>query len=350
MNRDMIQIGPKSISRDGPPFIIAEVGVNHDGDVKVAGQLIAAAATAAADAVKFQLFDAKLLLSNQAGLVAYQEKSAASAEDLLAPLQLTPAQMIPLVAQAHQLGLAAIVTPFSPDLVAPCLEVKADAIKLASPDLVNRPLLEEAVKTNLPLIVSTGAADLPEVERTIGWLFKLGAIDRTTLLHCVSSYPAPPERAALAAITVLRQRFPELAVGYSDHTVETFTAALAVAAGASVLEKHLTLDRTRKGPDHAASLEPAQFAEYTALARIGYILRGPYLKQAQDIERPVREQTRQSITAKTALAAGTVLAAEMLTVKRPGIGIPAADLHTILGKKLSRPVPANSILTPDDLE
>lgn len=340
----------KQISRDGPPFIMAEIGVNHDGQIPVAEALIDAAKLATADAVKFQLFDADLLLANSAALVDYQKAAADSPPDLLRPLQLTPAQMAPLITRAHAHGLAAVVTPFSPSLVPAVKDMHADAIKLASPDLVNLPLLEAAAATGLPLILSTGAAALDEVERTVQWLTTLNALDRTILLHCVSAYPTEPEHATLGAISAMRDTFPDLPIGYSDHTIETFSAALAVTAGACLLEKHLTLSRTRKGPDHAASLEPAQFAEYTALAKIGYAMRGPFLKSPQRAEMQIREQTRQSLTTTCDLAAGTKLTADMLTVKRPGTGIPAADLRATLGKSLRRALPRNTTLTHSDLE
>jgi len=327
---------------------MAEIGVNHDGDPKIADQLIDAALAAKADAVKFQLFQADLLLAKQATLVDYQKSSANNADDLLKPLELPPEKMAPLIKRAQTAGLAAIVTPFSPELVKFCVAMQVDAIKLASPDLVNLSLLKEAIATNFPLILSTGAADLREVERTIEWLGD--ALDRTILLHCVSSYPTPPEHATLGAITALRNRFPTLPIGYSDHTVETFTAAMAVAAGACLLEKHLTLDRTRKGPDHAASLEPKQFAEYSSLARIAHTIRGPIIKQPQPIELQIRQQTRQSLTTKIDLPAGTRLTKEMLTIKRPGTGIPAAHLDQTLNKKTKHAIPANTTLTPNDIE
>jgi N-acetylneuraminate synthase/N,N'-diacetyllegionaminate synthase len=344
-----MHIGHRQIHRDGPPLIMAEIGVNHDGSVEKGMKLVEAAAAATADAVKFQLFRADLLLAKQAGLVDYQKSAADSADDLLEPLQLSREQMQPLVLRAKELGMAAVVTPFSPDLVADCVALHVDAIKLASPDLVNRPLLEEAIVTGLPLILSTGAADIPEIERTVGWLFKHHTADRAILLHCVSSYPTPPEKATLGAIAALRARFPELPIGYSDHTAETFTAAIAVGIGACLLEKHLTLDRTAKGPDHAASLEPAQFAEYAAIARIGYAMRGPFMKQVLDIERPVREQTRQSLVARIDLPAGTLLTRDHLTVKRPGTGIPAADFDRVIGRTTAAHVSANSVLTWKDL-
>jgi N,N'-diacetyllegionaminate synthase len=345
----VITIGPKQVRRDGPPLVMAEIGVNHDGDVGVAAELVAMAHTVAADAVKFQLFDADLLLAAEAGLVEYQKNSAGSAEDLLRPLQLSAQQMGPLIQQAKSLGLAAVVTPFSPELVPACAKMGADAIKLASPDLVNLPLIEAALATGLPLIVSTGAAELSEIRRTVAWIDNGSALERMILLHCVSCYPTPAERATLGAISDLRLHFPTLSVGYSDHTEETFTAAMAVCAGACLLEKHLTLSRKRRGPDHAASLEPTQFAEYSALARIGYTMRGPYEKQVQEAERGVRQQTRQSVVAKDDLPAGTALGAEMLTVKRPGTGIPAAEFRDILGKTLLRSVQKNHILVPQDI-
>ncbi|HVT80840.1 MAG TPA: N-acetylneuraminate synthase family protein [Phycisphaerae bacterium] len=344
-----ISIGPKLVSRDGPPLVMAEIGVNHDGSLSKGEQLVDAAAQATCDAVKFQLFRAELLLAKSAGLVDYQKSAATSAEDLLSNLEMGPEEMGRLIARAKSRGIAAIVTPFSPELVQPCVTMGVDAIKLASPDLVNKPLLEAAAATGLPLIVSTGAAELTEVERTVGWLYKLGAAERTVLLHCVSSYPTEAEHATLGAITVLRQRFAEMPIGYSDHTAETFTAALAVACGSCFLEKHLTLDKKAKGPDHTASLETAEMAEYAALARIGFAMRGPFAKRPLGVEQAVREQTRQSVVARTDLNAGTLLTREMLTVKRPGTGIPAADLDRVIDRILTRNVAANATLAWADV-
>ena len=345
-----MQIKDKLIAPDAPPFLMAEIGVNHDGDLAIGEQLVRAAAKAGADAVKFQLFRADLLLAAQAGLVDYQKESAESAEGLLKPLELPPEKMATLIKLAQSLGMAAVVTPFSIELVDPCVEMGVDAIKLASPDLINLPLLEKAAGTGLPLILSTGAADLPEVERTAGWIYRLGAQDRTVFLHCVSAYPTSREHATLAAITALRRRFLEFPIGYSDHTTDLLTGALAVAAGACMLEKHLTLGRARKGPDHAASLEPKDVAGYAGLARAAFPMRGPLNKSPQPLELQIRAQTRQSLTTTRDLSVGTVLTRDMLTVKRPGTGIPAANLQQTVGKKLTRSIGANCTLVPDDLE
>lgn len=348
-----MKIGSRNIVRDGMPLVMAEIGVNHDGAEARGERLVEAAAQATCEAVKFQLFRADLLLAREAGLVAYQEKSAGSAAELLAGLEMSAEVMGRLVKRVQGLGMAAVVTPFSPELVGACVDMGVDAIKLASPDLVNLPLVEAACGSGLPVILSTGAAELAEVERTVGWLYKFGAVGgdegRAAVLHCVSSYPTPAERATLGAISVLRQRFAELPIGYSDHTVETFTAALAVGCGACLLEKHLTLDRSATGPDHAASLEPVQMAEYCALARIGYAMRGPFAKQVLAEEREVRQQTRQSVVVREDMKGGTLLTRAMLCVKRPGTGIPAADFERVLNRVLSRDVAANSVLRWEDV-
>jgi len=346
-----LRIGTKMVTRDGVPLVMAEIGVNHDGDVGKGLKLVEAAAEAGCDAVKFQLFSARLLVSRDAQLVAYQKRSGEkSADEMLSSLEMPAEKMGVLVKRAKELGMAAVVTPFSAELVADCVGMGVDGIKLASPDLVNRPLMEAAARTGLPVIVSTGAAELAEIERSVGWLWKWGAGERAVILHCVSSYPTPAEKATLGAISVLRGRFLEMPVGYSDHTVETETAALAVACGACFLEKHLTLDRTAKGPDHAASLEAAGMAEYVRQAKLGFAMRGAFEKVVQDTERGVREQTRQSVVTREDLKAGTVLTREMLTVKRPGTGVPAAEMERVIGKQLMRDVGADRVVHWGDVE
>ena len=346
----MIEIGNKRVTRDGEPFVLAEIGVNHDGDVRVAEALIEAARAAGADGVKFQLFEAERLLAREAGLVEYQKKAAGSAEELLKELEMPVGEMGQLVKMAQELGMAAVVTPFSPELVGACVEMGVDGIKLASPDLVNLPLLKEAMGTRLPVIVSTGAAEMREVEMAVEWLIEGDALERAVALQCVSSYPTPAEQARLGGIVALRNRFATLLIGYSDHTEETFTGALAVAAGACLLEKHLTLDRGRKGPDHAASLEPGELAEYVRLAKFAYKMRGAIVKGPLAREMEVREQTRQSVVVLRDVAAGTVLTREMVTVKRPGTGIAAARLEWVVGKRVLRDVVGNTVLGEADLE
>ena len=338
------------VARDGEPFVLAEIGVNHDGDVEVAEELIRAACAAGADAVKFQLFEAERLLAREAGLVEYQKESAGSAGELLKGLEMSVGEMEGLVKMAQGMGMAAVVTPFSPELVGACVEMGVDGIKLASPDLVNLPLLKEAMRTRLPVVLSTGAAEMREVETAVEWLLEGGAMERAVVLQCVSSYPTPAEEARLGGIVALRNRFGHLRVGYSDHTEETFTGSLAVAAGACLLEKHLTLDRKRKGPDHAASLESGAFGEYVRMAKFAWRMRGGMVKGPLAREMEVREQTRQSVVVLRDVVAGTVLKREMVTVKRPGTGIAAARLEWVVGKRVLRDVRGNTVLREEDLE
>ena len=281
--------------------------------------------------------------------MAYQKKAAGSAEKLLKGLEMAAGDMGALVKVAQGLGMAAVVTPFSVELVGACVEMGVDGIKLASPDLVNLPLLKEAMGTGLPVVLSTGAAEMREVETAVEWLLEGGAMERAVVLHCVSSYPTPAEEAGLGAITALRNRFAKLPIGYSDHTEETFTGALAVAAGACLLEKHLTLDRKMKGPDHAASLEPGALAEYVRMGKFAYRMRGAIVKGPLAREMEIREQTRQSVVVLRDVVKGTVLTREMLTVKRPGTGVPAARMEWVIGKMLVRDVAGNTVLRVEDL-
>lgn len=333
--------------RSAAVAVVAEIGVNHDGDVSVGRGLIDAAAGAGADAVKFQYFHPDRLLSNQAELAGYQRGKAASQRELLARLALPIDALASLVEHAHAAGLAAVVTPFSPDDPAELAPLGLDAIKTASPDAVNPPLLDAAAALSLPMLISTGTCTLDELAyaaELLRW-HKAGGC----LLHCVSSYPTPAEEAGLAGVGVLSARFG-LPVGYSDHTALVQTGALAVAGGAVVLEKHLTHDRGAPGPDHAASLDAGQFAQYVRQAREAAAMLGRRVKDAAPIERDVRRVSRQSVCVLRDLPAGHVLKAEDLTVKRPGTGIPAAELGQMLGKILARGVRANDLLDPGDLK
>jgi N,N'-diacetyllegionaminate synthase len=341
-------IGNIWVERDGPPLVMAEIGVNHNGDMGAALELVRAAKAAGADAVKFQLFKAKLLLAKTAGLVAYQESAAGSADELLEPLELDGAQLAVLVEAAHKVEMAAVVTPFSVDLITVAVGTACDAIKIASPDCVNRPLLEAAAASDLPLIVSTGGASLDEVLASARWL--QGVSDRLAFLQCVSSYPTEPGDAALGGITALRAALAQTAIGYSDHTTSNFTGALAVAAGACILEKHLTLDRGAAGPDHAASLEPRDFASYADEARLAYLMRGPIRKAPLAVEAAVHRETRQSVVAARGLRAGEVIAAADIVIKRPGTGIPAALVEAIIGRRMIRNVAADQVLTWQDVQ
>lgn len=327
-------------------MVIAELGVNHDGSVDTAMSLVAAARRAGVDAVKVQWFHPERLLSAEARLAAYQSGQAKSVHELLAGLSLGVDAMRRVRDVARDAGLAFIVTPFSLDDVAEVAAMEPDAVKIASPDAVNTPLLAAAAELGRPMLISTGACELDELDAAGELLAR--HVAGGCLLQCVSSYPAPCDDAALGGIGVLVERFG-LPVGYSDHTTETITGALAVAAGACVLEKHLTHDRSAAGPDHAASLEPDALARYVALARQAATMLGPRAKTVRACERDVRLASRQSVAARRDLPAGATLRLDDLTTMRPGTGLPAARLADLVGRTLARPAAARELLTADHL-
>jgi sialic acid synthase SpsE len=341
-----MRIGDRLIDADHEPFVIAEIGVNHDGSVERAVELVDAAARAGADAVKLQLFETDRLLSRAAKLAAYQERGGTNDPfAMLRALELSTHDMTPIVERAHRSGLHAIVSIFSVELVDHAERLPFDAWKTASTDLINRPLIERMCATDRPIILSTGAATMDEVAETIVWIG-----DHPHLfMHCVSAYPTPDEDAALGARLAMMRLTPR-ALGYSDHTAAVDTGALAVASGACMLEKHFTYDRGAPGPDHAASLDEAQFAEYVRLARRAWRMRGRIEKTVSAIEQDVRAVSRQSITTTRPLAPGHTVERGDLTIKRPGTGLPPVHLESTIGRRIARPVEADLPLTEDDLE
>lgn len=327
-------------------YIIAELGVNHDGSVERALEMSDAAAEAGADAIKLQLFRAELLMSKASKLAAYQaEAGERDPVAMLKRLELPPADMERIVARAHQRGLHAIVTPFSVELVDEAEGLGFDSYKTASPDIIHKPLLDRLIGTGKPFTVSTGAATIDEVSRAAGWLKP--ARDRVAFLQCVSSYPTRDEDASIGAMAAL-SRVWDGPIGYSDHTIGVDTGAVAAVHGATILEKHFTWSKGAAGPDHAASLEPAEFRAYATLARDESAMKawmgrvplgtdprvGPAEKRVLACEQDVRRLSRQSLVARRDLPAGHVLAAGDLTIKRPGTGIEPWRLNEVIGRRL----------------
>lgn len=361
-----MKIGDREIGPGHPAYVIAEIGVNHDGSEEQALALVDAAADAGADAVKFQWFDAEMLMSRASRLASYQ--AAAGERDPLAMLrrvELAPESMARAAARARARGLHAIVTVFSHPLVEAAERVGWDAYKTASPDIINKPLLLALGATGRPLIVSTGAADLAETLRAREWLSRALAAGRLAFLQCVSSYPAKPENAALGGIIALESAL-DAPVGYSDHTAAEDTGELAAALGACVLEKHLTHSRAAAGPDHAASLEPDGFARYTELARaVARMDRagraaltdrakrdvrcGAVEKRVLDCEHDVRAVSRQSVVAARALRQGERIGPADVTIKRPGVGLPPCRLEATVGRTVARDIEADMPVTAEDL-
>jgi sialic acid synthase SpsE len=340
-----MKIGAREIGPGHPPYVIAEIGVNHDGSVERALEMVDSAADAGACAVKLQFFKAELLMSKASRLAAYQHK--AGEHDpiaMLKRLELSAEQLSHVVFRAHQKGVQAIVSVFSLDLVAEANQMRWDAFKTASPDIVHKPLLDALAATGRPLIISTGASTGEEVKRAAAWVKRFEAV----FLQCVSAYPTAIEHAEIGAIADLA-RLTGRVVGYSDHTTLVEAAAAAVGAGACVLEKHLTYSRAAHGPDHAASLEPAPFAEYVRLAKVAQRLRGDGRKRVLDSEFDVREASRQSIVAARPIPRGKMIEARDLTAKRPGTGIPPYMVTEIRGRVAAHDIAADMPIREEDL-
>ncbi|HNQ24576.1 MAG TPA: N-acetylneuraminate synthase family protein [Phycisphaerae bacterium] len=346
-----VRISQRDVGPGLPVFIVAEAGVNHDGSREKALALIDAAVEAGADAVKFQLFRTTDLVTAAAGTAAYQCQTCGTARqrDLLTPLELDGQTLTAIRARCTERSLPLIVTPFSPAAVEQAGALGVAALKIASTDLDNHPLLDAAGRTSLPIILSTGAATAEEIERHVGRLLATGLGDRLILLHCVSCYPTPLESANLGAIAELTRRF-RAPCGFSDHTTSVHTGGWAVAAGACILEKHFTLDRGASGPDHALSLKPTELAEYVRRARDAQTAVGTGALGMTALEADVRASARRSIVSHARIAAGTTISAEMLTLKRPGTGIPPDRMPYVVGRSAVRDIPPDTLLTWDMLQ
>lgn len=352
-----VRIGTRDVGAAKPVYIIAEAGVNHDGELAKALRLVDAAADVRADAVKFQVFSAEALATAEAPLADYQAAGAAATvgaraaggqRAMLRALELEPDDWARLKAHSAQRGLDFLATPFGTADVPRLRALDVPAVKIASTDLDNVPLLRAAAGLEQPLIVSTGAATDIEICAAVARLERMGLRGRVVLMHCVSCYPTPPEAANLRAITTLRERFG-LPCGLSDHTTLIDSGAWAVAAGACVLEKHVTLDRTAAGPDHAMSLSVEELREYVSRVRACEAALGSGRLGMSDLEWPVRRVARKSIVAAGDLPAGARLDAESLAVKRPSGGIAPDQFDALVGRELAVGVKQDTPLAWDML-
>jgi sialic acid synthase SpsE len=337
-----LTVSSRSISPRHPTLVIAEIGVNHDGSLVRALDLVERAKRAGADAVKLQIFRAQSLLHPSACFAAYQKDRCPdpTPADMLARYELSPADLRHVIAAIRAADLIPLATPFSPSDLDTIGALNLPAIKIASPDLINHLLLERAAALGKPLLLSTGAASLDEIAAAVEYLRSLAT--PFALLHCISAYPTPPDQANLCWIKELSVF--GVPVGFSDHTTEELTGALAVAAGASFIEKHLTYDRSAPGPDHSASADPAQFADYVRAIRLADQLRGFPGKHVLPIENDVRTVSRQSLVTTRDLSPSDAIQESDLTTQRPATGIPPSDLKQVLGKHPTHPLPAGIIL------
>ncbi len=328
-------------------LVIAEAGVNHNGDIAVARRLIEVAADAGADYVKFQTFKAERLATASAGKADYQKQSTDAAESQLAMLhrlELDRDAHLELIAHCGAQGVNFLSTGFDTESIDMLAELGIDRFKIPSGEITNLPYLQHIGRYAKPVILSTGMSDLPEIKAALALLEQAGTPrDRITVLHCSTEYPTPMADVNLRAMLTIRDTF-NVNIGYSDHTLGTEVAVAAVALGASVIEKHFTLDRSMPGPDHRASLEPAELkAMVTAIRNIEQAL-GDGVKTPSAGEARNKAVSRKSLVASRAIRRGESLSEANLAVKRPGTGISPMRWHEVIGKIAPRDFAADELI------
>lgn len=332
-------------------FVIAEAGVNHDGDLARALALCDAARAAGADAVKFQTFRAEDLVVPGAPTAAYQQRQTGEQDQfaMLRKLELTREQHERIRDHCAAIGIEFFSTPFSLAAVDLLVELGVRRMKLPSGELTHRALVEHACATGLPVLLSTGMATLDEVQDALQWARAVrGSLDGVTVLHCTSAYPAPDAALNLRAIATMGEALGT-PIGYSDHSTGIEAALAAASLGATVIEKHLTLDRTLPGPDHAASLEPQDFAAMVrGIRRISAML-GDGIKAPRPEERDAARVARRSIVAAVDIAAGATLQPSMLACRRPATGIAPREWERVLGATARTAIAAGSVLQWEQL-
>lgn len=339
-------------------FIIAEAGVNHNGDEQLALQLVEAAASCGADAVKFQTFSADKLTRPGTPTAEYQQQATGAGDqhEMLKSLEMSEGLHSKLFARCQGLGIEFMSTAFDDDSLDYLVGLGIKRIKVPSGEINNFPFLRHAASKALPLVVSTGMADLDEVIAAIhvirsAWPNSENVLpleEALTILHCTSNYPAANQDVNLRAMTTMAAACG-FSVGYSDHTLGLAVSTAAVALGATLIEKHFTLDRSLPGPDHAASLEVRQFGELVQQIRDVEAAMGSAVKAPTASELPVRDLVRRSVTSARAIAAGSKFKKDDVVLLRPGTGIPPADIENVIGRVAVRDVAAGETLRWSDI-
>ncbi|HIH12164.1 TPA: N-acetylneuraminate synthase [Candidatus Woesearchaeota archaeon] len=347
-----LRVGNRRVGPGNPCFIIAEAGVNHDGNIEKAKRMIDVAVAAGADAVKFQTFTGETLASKDAMLATYHKKGATSEKetlkDLLKRLELNKEEHIALFKYARERGILIFSTPFDEASVDILEELRVDLYKIASFSLTNYPLLRHIASKNKPMIMSTGLHNLGEIEEAVKVIYETGNI-QLALLHCTSHYPITPSDSNLRTMQTLRFAF-EVPVGYSDHTMGITITLASVAMGANIVEKHYTLNTQAYGVDHDASISPAELYQLVQGIRDIEAAMGTSKKIIPDVEKEIQRVHRPSLVSRVDIPAHTVLTSEMLVIKKPGTGIHPRDLPWVIGKKAKVTIEADRLIKKEDLE
>jgi N,N'-diacetyllegionaminate synthase len=341
-----IDIAGRKIGYGHPCFIIAEAGVNHNGNPEMAHRLVDAAVQAGVDAVKFQTFKADRLTTRNAPKAGYQRQNGSASEssyEMLSRLELSEGAHVDLMDKCRQDNILFLSTPFDEQSADYLFELGMLAFKIPSGEITNVPFLNHIALKAIPLIVSTGMCLIGEVEAAVRAFRATGNSD-FVLLHCVSSYPAKAVDVNLRAMHTMEKAFG-VPVGYSDHTMGTEVSLAAVALGACVIEKHITLDRNLPGPDHKASLEPRELSALVRSIRTVEASLGHGYKEPVASEANTAEVSRRSLVAAIDIPAGTLLEEDMIVIKRPGSGLSPTMREFLIGRSVGVDVTAGELFS-----
>jgi len=346
-----IRIQNKLIGEGEPTFIIAEAGVNHNGDVELAKKMVDVAKEAGADVVKFQTFSAEKLVTKDASMASYQSKNTGieqSQQEMLKKLELNYEDFDELKKYCDKKEIIFLSTPHTED-AADYLDRLLPAFKIGSGDLTNIPYLEKIAKKGKAMILGTGMGTLDEVQYAVNTVRSQGN-DKIIILHCTTNYPCPYEEVNLKVINTLKQKVSNCAIGYSDHTLGILASLAAVAMGAAVIEKHFTVDKSLPGPDHRSSIDSDELSQLVSSIRRLETLFGSSDKKPTKSEQKIMKLVRKSIIATMDVPKDTVLTEEMLTIKRPGTGIQPKDVNKIIGKKTKSFIRKDQVINFEDIQ
>jgi sialic acid synthase SpsE len=345
-----INLGNKTVGKNHPTYIIAEIGINHQGDVEIAKKLISKAAEAGADAVKFQKRSVNRILTEEGLKMPYDNPNSFGktyGEHKVA-LELSESDYAELLAYATAENVSLLASGWDEESVDFLDDLGVSFFKKASADLTNFPLLEHTAKKNKPIILSTGMSDLDTVKKAYDLVSEFN--DQIAILQCTSSYPSKYDEIHLNVISTYKELFPKAVIGYSGHELGISVSTAAVALGAHIVERHFTLDRTMKGGDHAASLEPSGFQKMVRDIRNIEKAMGSNEKTVQESEIKVFTKLAKSLVTAQDINPGTIITREMLTTKGPGTGISPMDLDKVLGKKVTVQLNKDVIIKETDIE
>lgn len=341
-----LQVGRATIVDGGRPFVIAEIGVNHNGSLDLARRMVVAASEAGADCAKFQTFRAERVATADAPKASYQLRSTSSDESqlsMLRRLELGEEHHRELMRLCDAVGLVFLSTPYSVEDLEFLVDLGVAALKIPSALLVEPAMLRAAARSELPVIASTGMATLAEVDQAVT-AFRDAGGTQLALLQCTTDYPAPISDANLRAMLLMRDAFG-VPVGYSDHTTGLTAVVAAVALGACVIEKHFTIDKTLPGPDQSTSSDPAEFRAMADAARDAWRALGSGRKEPAPAERPNIIGMRRSLVAAADITRGSIVRGEQLAAKRPAVGISPRDTDRVVGSRARVDIPADTVLT-----